>query len=171
MTTTTELLTSESEGVSDLTRGVVFIDLNKCLDKSFTEYVLYISENGLKTGNFRGALTRKEKNKLGIHFIVKEIIRVCSDTKTKKWFYYKTSGDTLEHTLVKRIFNALSTNITYGKESFDTFLEERDYMPFNKVDTSTVSFYKFRLFLRRYELQQIEKEFLSNVNIKLSLLP
>ena len=171
MTTTMESSMLESEGVSDLVRGFIFINLNKCLDKSFTKYVLYITENGLKTGNFRGALTRKEKNKLGIHFIVKEIIRVCSDTKTKKWFYYKTSGDTLEHTLVKRIFNALSTNITYGKESFDTFLEERDYMPFNKVDTSTVSFYKFRLFLRRYELQQIEKEFLSNVNIKLSLLP
>jgi len=43
-------------------------------------------------------------------------------------------------------------------------------MSFNKKDTSTISFYKFRLFLRRYELQQIEEEFLSNINIKLSLL-
>ena len=164
MTTTTELLTSESEGVSDPVRGFVFIDLNKCLARSFNEYLLYITENELK-------LTRKDKNKLGIHFIVKELIKVCSKNKTKKWFYYKTDGSSIEHTLVKRLFNALPTNITYSEESFNTFLEERDYMSFNKKDTSTVSFYKFRLFLRRYELQQIEEEFLSNMNIKLSLLP
>ena len=164
MTTTTELLTSELEGGSDPVRGFVFIDLNKCLARSFNEYLLYITENELK-------LTRKDKNKLGIHFIVKELIKVCSKNKTKKWFYYKTDGSSIEHTLVKRLFNALPTNITYSEESFNTFLEERDYMSFNKKDTSTVSFYKFRLFLRRYELQQIEEEFLSNMNIKLSLLP
>ena len=164
MTTTMELSTSESEGVNDTVRGFEFINLNKCLDKSFNEYLLYITENELK-------LTRKEKNKLGIHFIIKELIHVCSKTGNKKWFYYKTDGNTIEHTLVKRIFNALPTNITYSEECFDTFLEERDYMSFNKKDTSAVSFYKFRLFLRRYELQQIEAEFLSNINIKLSLLP
>ena len=85
--------------------------------------------------------------------------------------YYKTNGKSIEHTLIKRIFNALPTNITYNEGSFSTFLEERDYISFAKKDTSAVSFYKFRLFLRRYELQQIEKEFLSNINIKLSLLP
>ena len=164
MTTTTELLTSESEGVSDLVRGFVFINLNQCLARSFNEYLLYITENELK-------LTRKDKNKLGIHFIIKEIVKVCSKTGNKKWFYYKTDDKTIEYTLIKRIFNALPTNITYSKEDFSTFLEERDYMSFNKKDTSTVSFYKFRLFLRRYELQQIEAEFLSNINIKLSLLP
>ena len=155
---------SELEGVSDLTRGVVFINLNKCLDRSFNEYVFYITENELK-------LTRKEKNKLGVHFIVKQLIRVCSSNNTKKWFYYKPNDSSIEHTLVKRIFNALPTNITYGVEGFDAFLEERDYMSFNRVDASTVSFYKFRLFLRRYELQQLEDDFLSNINIKLSLLP
>jgi hypothetical protein len=164
MTTTTELLTSESEGVSDPVRGFVFINLNKCLARSFNEYLLYITENELK-------LTRKDKNKLGIHFIVKELIKVCSKNRTKKWFYYKTDGSSIEYTLVKRLFNALPTNITYSEEDFDAFLEERDYMSFNKKDTSTISFYKFRLFLRRYELQQIEEEFLSNINIKLSLLP
>jgi len=164
MTTTTELLTSESEGVSDLVRGFVFINLNQCLARSFNEYLLYITENELK-------LTRKDKNKLGIHFIVKELIKVCSKNKTKKWFYYKTDGSSIEHTLVKRLFNALPTNITYSEEDFNVFLEERDYLSFNKKDTSAVSFYKFRLFLRRYELQQIEEEFLSNMNIKLSLLP
>ena len=164
MTTTTGLLTSESEDVSDLVRGFVFIDLNKCLGRSFNKYLLHITENELK-------LTRKDKNKLGIHFIVKELIKVCSKNKTKKWFYYKTDGSSIEHTLVKRLFNSLPTNITYGKGGFDAFLEDRDYLSFNKKDTSAVSFYKFRLFLRRYELQQIEREFLTNMNIKLSLLP
>jgi hypothetical protein len=164
MTTTTGLLTSESEDVSDLVRGFVFINLNKCLGRSFNKYLIYITENELK-------LTRKDKNKLGIHFIVKELIKVCSKNKTKKWFYYKTDGSSIEHTLVKRLFNALPTNITYGVEKFNAFLEDRDYLSFSKKDTSTISFYKFRLFLRRYELQQIEREFLTNINIKLSLLP
>ena len=164
MTITTELLTSELEGVSDIVRGFEFINLNKCLARSFNEYLLYITENELK-------LTRKDKNKLGIHFIIKELVKVCSTSGNKKWFYYKTDNKSIEYTLVKRIFNALPTNITYSKENFSTFLEERDYMSFNKKDTSAVSFYKFRLFLRRYELQQIEAEFLSNINIKLSLLP
>jgi hypothetical protein len=164
MTTTTGLSTSESEDVSDLIRGFVFIDLNKCLGRSFNKYLLHITENELK-------LTRKDKNKLGIHFIVKELIKVCSKNKTKKWFYYKTDGSSIEHKLVKRLFNSLPTNITYGEEGFDVFLEDRDYLSFNKKDASAVSFYKFRLFLRRYELQQIEREFLTNINIKLSLLP
>ena len=106
-----------------------------------------------------------------IHFIIKELVKVCKKTDERKWFYYQTNGESIEHTLVKRIFNALPTNITYNDGSFTTFLEERDYISFNKKDKSAVSFYKFRLFLRRYELQQIEKEFLSNINIKLSLLP
>ena len=155
---------SESEGVSDLVRGFKFINLNKTLAKSFNEYSYYITENELK-------LTRKDKNKLGIHFIIKELVYICSKSNSKKWFYYKTNGDSIEYTLVKRIFNALPTNITYGSDDFKSFLEERDYISFKKRDSSAVSFYKFRLFLRRYELQQIEKEFLSNINIKLSLLP
>tara|TARA_R110002012_G_C11578628_1_gene605151 strand:+ start:71 stop:553 length:483 start_codon:yes stop_codon:yes gene_type:complete len=155
---------SESVGVNDLVRGFEFINLNQCLAKSFNEYNYYITENELK-------LTRKDKNKLGIHFIIKELVKVCSSSDTKKWFYYKTDGESIEHTLVKRIFNALPTNITYNEDSFKTFLEERDYISFAKKDTSAVSFYKFRLFLRRYELQQIESEFLTNINIKLSLLP
>ena len=68
MTTTMELSTSESEGVNDTVRGFEFINLNKCLNKSFNEYLLYITEHELK-------LTRKEKNNLGIHFIIKELIR------------------------------------------------------------------------------------------------
>ena len=72
---------SESEAVSDPVRGFEFIDLNKCLARSFNQYLLYITENELK-------LTRKDKNKLGIHFIIKELVKVCSSSDTKKWFYY-----------------------------------------------------------------------------------
>ena len=115
MTTTTGLSTSESEGVNDNIRGFEFINLNKCLAKSFNEYNYYITENELK-------LTRKDKNKLGIHFIIKELVKVCSSSDTKKWFYYKTNGESIEYTLVKRIFNALPTNITYSDDSFETFL-------------------------------------------------
>ena len=65
MTTTTELLTSELEGVNDNIRGFEFINLNKCLARSFNQYLLYITENELK-------LTRKDKNKRGINYIIKE---------------------------------------------------------------------------------------------------
>ena len=107
---------SELEDVSDPIRGFEFINLNKCLARSFNDYLLYITENELK-------LTRKDKNKLGIHFIIKEIVKVCSKTSNRKWFYYKTNIKTIEYTLVKRIFNALPTNITYSKEDFTTFLD------------------------------------------------
>ena len=72
----------ESEAVSDPIRGFEFIDLNKCLARSFNQYLLYITENELK-------LTRKDKNKLGIHFIIKELVKVCKKTNNKKWFYYE----------------------------------------------------------------------------------
>ena len=80
MTTTTELSMLESEVVSDPVRGFEFINFNKCLDRSFNEYLLYINENELR-------LTRKDKNKLGIHFVIKELVRVCRGTNNKKWFY------------------------------------------------------------------------------------
>ena len=58
---------------------IEFINFNKCLDRSFNEYLLYINENELK-------LKRKDKNKLGIHFIIKELVRVCRESDNKKWF-------------------------------------------------------------------------------------
>lgn len=160
-----ELLTSELESVSDDVRGYVFINLNKHLKDSFNEYVLHITEYELK-------LSRKDKNKLGIHFILKKIIQICSSTKTKKWFYYRVDDDkNIEYTLIKRIFGSLPTNISFDNCSFNTFIEDRDYVSFKHNDAAQVSFRKFRQFLKRYELQALEKEFLNNINIKLSLLP
>lgn len=158
-----ELSTFELEKEEDNVRGYVFVNLNHLLEGTFNEYTWYITENELK-------LTRKDKNKLGIHFITKKIIEICSNNKKKLWFYYKTN-DQIENTLVKRIFSALPTNITYGNNKFDKFLLERDYLAFVKVDSSAVSFRKFRNFLKRYELSQLEKELMHNINIKLSLLP
>lgn len=163
MSITMELSTFELEKEEDNVRGYVFINLNRLLEASYNEYTWYITENELK-------LSRKDKNKLGIHFITKKLISICSKDHTKKWFYYQIN-EKIENTLVKRIFNALPTNVTYGDGTFKTFLSERDYLTFTNVDASAVSFRKFRNFLKRYELQQLEAELMKNINIKLSLLP
>lgn len=158
-----ELSTFELEKEEDNVRGYVFINLNQLLEASYNEYQLYIVENEIK-------LSRSDKNKLAIHFITKKIIEVCSSDRKKKWFYYRKS-DSVESKFVKRIFNTLPTNITYGDTGFTEFLDDRDYLPFTKVDASAVCFRKFRNFLKRYELSQLEKELMNNINIKLSLLP
>ncbi len=158
-----ELSTFELEKEEDNVRGYVFINLNRLLEASYNEYTWYITENELK-------LSRKDKNKLGVHFITKKLISICSKDRKKKWFYYQIN-EKIENTLVKRIFNALPTNITYGDDDFKSFLSERDYLTFANVDASAVSFRKFRNFLKRYELQQLEAELMKNINIKLSLLP
>lgn len=165
MNTTMVLSTYESGNVNDEVRGYLFIDLKRHLKDSFNEYVSYITEHELD-------LSRKEKNKLGIHFILKKVIKICSTTSTKKWFYYQVEDETAEeYKLVKRIFGSLPTNVSYGEGDFNTFIDNRDYSSFTSIDASQASFRKFRQFLKRYELQALEKEFLSNMNIKLSLLP
>jgi hypothetical protein len=153
----------DSISINNERYGFIFINLNHLTAASFNDYILYINENEL-------LLPRKDKNKLGMHFILKRIIEVCSLDDTKKCFFY-TLNDSLECKLVKSIFKSLPTRIFYGSGSFESFLEDIDYSVFKSVDVSSISFAKFRRFLRRYELQQIEREFTSNVNIKRSLLP
>lgn len=169
MSTTTTSLTAEYEAKDrryyDSVLDIEFIDLNSYLTDSFNEYILYITEHELK-------LTRKEKNKLGVHFIIKHLLEVAKSSKTKKWFYYRADDVRSEEAkLVKRIFNALPTNIIYDDMRFSDYIKERHYNVYKSKDAGMVSFQKFRLFLKRYELQQHEKEFLHNINIKLSLLP
>jgi len=167
MTTTTELLISESENENNIIYAPIIncelVNLNYFLQKSFNDYSLYITQHSLK-------LTRKDKNKLGIHFILKQLLQIVSVSKYKKHFYYKVN-DSIENILVKRIFAALPTRIQYGDIDFNTFVNEHEYYVFRSIDSSLVSFSKFRQFLKRYELQSLEKEFLNNVNVKLSLLP
>ena len=154
----------ESRQLYDQKRDIVFVNLNSYLTDSFNEYNLYIAENELK-------LTRKEKNKLGIHFIIKQLLAAVRSTNKKKWFYYKVCEDSEESKLVKRIFNSLPTNIMYGECDWHVFIKELDYNVYKKKDGASVSFQKFRQFLKRYELQQLEREFLGDINVKLSLLP
>lgn len=168
MTTITALLTAElaekNKQLYDSKRDIVFVNLNSYLTDSFNDYILYITENELK-------LTRKEKNKLGIHFIIKQLLNAVKSTQTKKWFYYKVTEGSEESKLVKRIFGSLPTNIMYGGCDWHEFIKELDYNVYKKKDGASVSFQKFRQFLKRYELQQLEKEFLGDINVKLSLLP
>ena len=148
----------------DSTRDIVFVNLNSYLTDSFNEYNLYITENELK-------LPRKEKNKLGIHFIIKQLLVAVKSTSKKKWFYYKVTEGSEESKLVKRIFKALPTNIMYGDCKWGEFIQELDYNVYKEKEGVSASFLKFRQFLKRYELQQLEREFLGDINVKLSLLP
>jgi len=141
------------------------VNLNYFLDKSFKEYSYHLVENDLK-------LKRHDKNKLGIHFILKQIIEAVKINKEhKKLFYYKTDDKLIEYQLVKRIFNTLPSIINYGEVGFKEFIKEYDYQVWKKPTESQLSFQNFRNFLKRYDLKHLEKEFLADVNIKLSLLP
>ena len=163
---------STLESVNDETSHIyvpkihkTIISLNYFLDKSFKEYNYHLVENDLK-------LKRHDKNKLGIHFILKQIIEAVKINKEhKKLFYYKTDDKLIEYQLVKRIFNTLPSIINYGEVGFKEFIKEYDYQVWKKPTESQLSFQNFRNFLKRYDLKHLEKEFLADVNIKLSLLP
>ena len=169
---TTIMESSTLESVSDETSHLyiptfhkTIINVNYFLDKSFKEYNYHLVENDLK-------LNRHDKNKLGIHFILKQIIQaVRIDKKHKKLFYYKTDDKVIEYQLVKRIFNVLPSVINYGEVGFRQFIEEQDYEVWKSPSDARLSFQNFRNFLKRYDLKHLEKEFLADVNIKLSLLP
>ena len=141
------------------------MNLNYFLTKSFNEYNYHLVENDLK-------LNRHDKNKLGIHFILKQIIQAVKiDKEHKKLFYYKTDEKIIEYQLVKRIFNTLPSVVKYGEVGFKEFIEEQDYEVWKSPTEAQLSFRNFRNFLKRYELMHLEREFLADVNIKLSLLP
>jgi hypothetical protein len=90
----------------------------------------------------------------------------------KKCFYYHAESDnTEERVLVERIFNALPSRIIYNSVSFDEFLsDQREYQVYIPIDTSKVSWKQFKSFLKRNNLTQLEKDFVKNINVKLSLL-
>ena len=141
------------------------VNLNYFLDRSFKEYNYHLVDNDLK-------LKRHDKNKLGIHFILKQIIEAVKiDKEHKKLFYYKTDDKVIEYQLVKRIFNTLPSIINYGEVGFKEFIKEYDCQVWKRPTESQLSFQNFRNFLKRYDLKHLETEFLADVNIKLSLLP
>ena len=153
------------------------MNLNHFLAKSFNEYNYHLVENDLK-------LNRHDKNKLGIHFILKQIIQAVKiDKEHKKLFYYKTKpmktrvfslvldDRIIEYQLVRRIFNTLPSVIKYGEVGFREFIEDQDYEVWKSPTEAQLSFRNFRNFLKRYDLNHLEREFIADVNIKLSLLP
>jgi len=157
-----------SDGTSHLyipTFHKTVINLNYFLDRSFKEYSYHLVENDLK-------LKRHDKNKLGIHFILKQIIEAVKINKEhKKLFYYKIDEKIIEYQLVKRIFNTLPSVINYGEVGFKEFIKEHEYEVWKSPSEARLSFRNFRNLLKRYDLKHLEKEFLADVNIKLSLLP
>ena len=169
---TTIMESSTLESVNDESSHIyipkidkTIVNLNHFLAKSFNEYNYHLVENDLK-------LKRHEKNKLGIHFILKQVIRaVKMDREHKKLFYYKQDDKIIEYQLVKRIFNTLPSVVKYGEVGFREFIEGQDYEVWKSPTEAQLSFRNFRNFLKRYDLKHLEREFLADVNIKLSLLP
>lgn len=150
----------------DIDNNVEYVNLSPFLEQSFNEYNMFIVNNELIK------LSRKEKNQLSTHFILKQIILICMMSKRKKCFYYHVEADNnTERVLVERIFNALPSRIIYNSMSFDEFLlEQREYQTYTPIDTSKISWKKFKSFLKRNNLTQIEKDFVNNIHVKLSLL-
>ena len=148
----------------DKKTNILYINLNYLLTRSFRAYSLYITDNNLSK------ISRKDKNKLGIHFIIKEIMDACVASRVKKRFLY-TESKSIENTLVKKISAALPIAIIRSTLTFTDFISELNCFAYNDADLSKIDFAKFRRFLKRYDLQQIESQFLTNINVKFSLLP
>ena len=150
----------------DMDSNVEYVNLGPYLDSSFLEYQYYVTENELHT------LTQKEKNQLGTHFILNQILTICKMSKRKKCFYYQRVEDyAIESLLIDRIFKVLPSRIIYGDVSFEEFLiEQREFEAYSPIDTSKISWKKFKTFLKKNNLTMIEKKFTRDINVKLSLL-
>ncbi len=146
--------------------NIEYIDLEPYLVKSCKEYNYYVSENELTS------LSKKDKNRIGTHFMLNEIISACKINDHKKIFYYREYAEyPVENMLIKRIFNALPTTIVYDSVSFDTFIKDLEYNVIKREDSSAVCFKKFKKFLKTTGLTKVEKEFTENARVKFSLLP
>lgn len=150
----------------DIENNVEYVNLVPYLDDSFRDYQYYITENELHN------ISQKEKNKLGTHFILNQILIICKMSKRKKCFFYEVDEQyAIEKMLVERIFKVLPSKIIYGDIEFEEFIQEqREYQAFTPIDTSKISWKKFKEFLKKNELTMIEGKFLKDINVKLSLL-
>ena len=150
----------------DIENNVEYINLGPYLDDSFRAYQYYVTENELHN------ISQKEKNQLGTHFILNQILIVCQMSKRKKCFYYSVNEDyAIEKTLVERIFKVLPSKIIYGDVDFEEFIrEQREFQAYIPIDTSKISWKKFKEFLKKNNLTMIEKKFTHDINVKLSLL-
>ena len=150
----------------DMEGNVEYVNLGPYLDDSFQEYQFYVTENELHT------LSQKEKNQLGTHFILKQILHACKMSKRKKCFFYQPDVEyAVEKILIERIFKVLPSKIIYEDVSFEEFIiEQRQYQAYVPIDTSKISWKKFKEFLKKNNLTMIEKKFTHDINVKLSLL-
>ncbi len=91
----------------DIENNVEYVNLGPYLDSSFQEYQYYVTENELHT------LKQKEKNQLGTHFILNQILIICRMSKRKKCFYYELNEDyAVERLLIERIFKVLHQRLS-----------------------------------------------------------
>ena len=150
----------------DIENNVEYVNLVPYLDNSFKEYQYFITENELHN------ISQKEKNQLGTHFILKQILIICQMSKRKKCFFYEVDEEyAVEKLLVERIYKVLPSKIIYSDLSFEEFIiEQREYEAYTPIDTSTVSWKKFKEFLKKNNLSMIENKFVKDINVKLSLL-
>lgn len=150
----------------DIENNVEYINLAPYLDDSFRDYQYFLTENDLYK------ISQKEKNQLGTHFILKQILIVCQMSKRKKCFYYEVKEEyTIEKVLIERIFKVLPSKIIYNSNNFEDFIvEQREYEAYSPIDTSKISWKKFKEFLKKNNLTMIEKKFTQDINVKLSLL-
>ena len=150
----------------DMENNVEYVNLSPYLDNSFLEYQYYVTENDLHT------LSQKEKNQLGTHFILNQIFTICQMSKRKKCFYYELNEEyAIEKVLIERVFKVLPSKIIYNDTSFEEFIvEQREYQAYTPIDTSKISWKKFKAFLKKNNLTMIERKFIKDINVKLSLL-
>ena len=150
----------------DIENNVEYINLGPYLDDSFRAYQYYVAENELHN------ITQKEKNQLGTHFILNQILIICQMSKRKKCFYYEQKEEyAIEKVLIERIFKVLPSKIIYGDVDFEEFIQEqREYQAYTPIDTSKISWKKFKEFLKKNNLTMIENKFTKDINVKLSLL-
>ena len=150
----------------DIESNVEYINLGPYLDDSFRDYQYHVTENDLNN------ISQKEKNQLGSHFILNQILIICKISKRKKCFYYQFKEEyAIERLLIERIFKVLPSKIIYSDIDFEDFIrEQREYEAYTPIDTSKISWKKFKEFLKKNNLTMIEKKFTQDINVKLSLL-
>ena len=97
---------TELRSYFDIDNNVEYINLKPYLEHSHQKYNYFLVENDLTK------LKQREKQKLGIHFILNEILLICKMSKRKKCFYYRVSPPFAEEQkLVERIFRVLPSQI------------------------------------------------------------
>lgn len=150
----------------DVDNGVEYINLQPYLDIAYNDCQYYLANSELNN------ISNTDKKNLNIHFILTQIFYICKQSKHKKCFYYQQQTDRdSEFKLVKLIFNSLPSCFIVNNQSFEDFVKkDREYYTHAPVDTSNISWKRFKHFLKKQNLTALEKHFTKNNNVKLSLI-